>query len=730
MALVNQYTESPGQGNADYVLYKLAALPSQQALNCNSSVSPASGCIFNDVTSGMIAVPCNRFSPNCSVANGSDNYGILTGYDADAGYDLATGLGSMNVNNLVHGWNLATFMASSTNLTLNNGNPVNITHGQSVPINVTVTNSNGTPTGDVSLIATFANGSSASIDRFTLTNGSASGNTNLLPGGTFTIRAHYEGDTTFGASDSSPIGVSVAPETGQAQIGLLMFDGSGNVVNKGSTTVTYGSPYILRVDITNASGTVCQPTSLGESACPTGKVILADNGNSLDAGTYSLNSLGFFEDRSIQLTGGVHNLQANYSGDISFKPSVTSATMTVTPAPTGVLLSSGFYTLVGEGILVTATIRTNSNGVAPTGTVTFMNGNTLVGNPVPVSDTSSTPTQAQAVATLQLPVGMNTVNAVYSGDANYASSNGRTFIDVQIPTSITISSSSPTVAQGTSVQFTVNVTPSQSGGPAIGGQVEFTGSAPGGTSTIGTSVPVINGQAVFTTNVQPNLLPTGALNLAARYNGDNNYAISSQANLTETVNPEPGSDFTLSTNPSSLTIVSPAINSGLVAVTLTPSNGFTGTVVFPYPQGSCTISPPGSLSTCNIAEGTIPFGYVAPGQMIWYSINTTAPFSFSRNPGSRPVNFNWWTASVATGLVLLLLMAFPAKQRGWSAVFGLMVLACLTGALVGCGAGGTGGGGSTGLQTPGTPKGVVFTATVTGTCGPLSHSTSFTFMVQ
>ncbi len=63
MALVNQYTGSAGQGNANYELYKLASLPSQSALNCNSTTGPASGCIFNDVTFGTIAMPCAAGPP-------------------------------------------------------------------------------------------------------------------------------------------------------------------------------------------------------------------------------------------------------------------------------------------------------------------------------------------------------------------------------------------------------------------------------------------------------------------------------------------------------------------------------------------------------------------------------------------------------------------------------------------------------------------------------------------
>ena len=43
-------------------------------------------------------------SPNCTIETAGDAVGILSGYSATTGYDLATGLGSVNVNNLVNAW--------------------------------------------------------------------------------------------------------------------------------------------------------------------------------------------------------------------------------------------------------------------------------------------------------------------------------------------------------------------------------------------------------------------------------------------------------------------------------------------------------------------------------------------------------------------------------------------------------------------------------------------------
>jgi subtilase family serine protease len=89
MAMVNQMTGTT-QGNANTVLYPMAA--SQPGA-------------FHDVNSGTIAVLCQANSPNCDKAVSSDTFGILTGYNAGVGYDLATGLGSVDAANLVNNWN-------------------------------------------------------------------------------------------------------------------------------------------------------------------------------------------------------------------------------------------------------------------------------------------------------------------------------------------------------------------------------------------------------------------------------------------------------------------------------------------------------------------------------------------------------------------------------------------------------------------------------------------------
>ncbi len=121
MALINQKA-GKAQGNPNAQLYALAA--KQTYANCKSETVKASstGCYFNDIDTGSNAMACDAgglgyLSPNCSVTHSEDTLGILAGYKAAVGYDMATGLGSLNVANVVNGWPASTPTAPTVSLT-------------------------------------------------------------------------------------------------------------------------------------------------------------------------------------------------------------------------------------------------------------------------------------------------------------------------------------------------------------------------------------------------------------------------------------------------------------------------------------------------------------------------------------------------------------------------------------------------------------------------------------
>jgi subtilase family serine protease len=468
MALVVQ--QKGRQGQANYVFYKLAA--AETLSSCNASGTPAllaSGpCVFNDVTAG-----------NTNLATTP----IKTGFAATVGYDQATGLGSVNVTNLISKWNTAISNASMTTLSLSTSpatNPVTITHGQSVNVTIAVTattpNLTVVPVGDVSLIASTSTGGGA--DAFTLLpNGTFSGSTSLLPGSpvvsgnpvAYNVKAHYAGDVAFLPSDSIPVSVIVKPEASTTTASIVATLSNGTTTT--ATTVVYGSPYVLEVDVMNSAGTLCNAHATGGPACPTGTVTVKDGANPLDAGTFTLNSLGFFEDQPIQLPVGTHTIVAVYAGDNSFTGS-TSATDTVTvtkASTTTTVLANPNSVAAGGTVVLTAMVNSQSNATAsaaqePTGTVQFLKSGAPFGTPVTVVG-STTSTTAQSTATVTIPPaapalanGQYQFTAQYSGDSNYSGSTS---------TAITVSVGVPGIGLSSSTG-TINIpAPGQSGAQLI-----------------------------------------------------------------------------------------------------------------------------------------------------------------------------------------------------------------------------------------------------------------------
>jgi subtilase family serine protease len=111
-SLVNQKTGAR-QGNPNPTYYKLAKTEygSTGSTSCNSSKgkSVGSSCIFYDVTQGDMDVNCTG-SHSCYKPSGSN--GVLSksttsytkAYGTNTGWDFATGIGSLNANNLVNNW--------------------------------------------------------------------------------------------------------------------------------------------------------------------------------------------------------------------------------------------------------------------------------------------------------------------------------------------------------------------------------------------------------------------------------------------------------------------------------------------------------------------------------------------------------------------------------------------------------------------------------------------------
>ncbi|MBV9436558.1 MAG: hypothetical protein JOZ44_10935, partial [Acidobacteria bacterium] len=111
-ALVNQKLGAP-QGNPNPVYYQLANVEyggsGSSACNASNGATVGANCVFYDVTFGDIDVDCSG-SANCYLGGGAvgslstSNSVFTSAYGTNTGWDFATGIGSVNVANLVNSW--------------------------------------------------------------------------------------------------------------------------------------------------------------------------------------------------------------------------------------------------------------------------------------------------------------------------------------------------------------------------------------------------------------------------------------------------------------------------------------------------------------------------------------------------------------------------------------------------------------------------------------------------
>ncbi len=348
MALVDQKTGSR-QGNAAPVLYQLYSAQAKSAAPCDASVATAgSNCVFQDISTGSIAEPCFAGTLNCKALVTGDSYALLSGWNDAVGFDPASGLGSVNAANLANGWTGAIGSLVATKTTFSVAQ-TSLTYGVSDASTVTVAATTGTPTGDVSAVTTGFGGGP-----FTLgTTGSANFSLLGLSAGTHSVSAHYAGDGTFAASDSTPVSITVA----QAATSLNL---------KGSiTALTVGESVTLSSTVATTS----------KAASPTGSIAFTDSSTGSVLATVALTPATDGQGNSIavaqatvqahQLQNGSNAIVASYSGDTNYIASTAPALAITYTAPFALSLANSTLTIPAQGSASATVIVTSSSAALP-----------------------------------------------------------------------------------------------------------------------------------------------------------------------------------------------------------------------------------------------------------------------------------------------------------------------------------------------------------------------------
>ncbi|WP_414645961.1 Ig-like domain repeat protein [Bradyrhizobium sp. 26S5] len=275
--------------------------------------------------------------------------------------------------------NLTAVQASTTTALTSSLNPS--VAGQPVTFTATVSVTapgTGTPTGAVN----FLDGGTL-IGTGTLSGNRATFTTSSLPTGSRTITAVYVGDSNYTTSTSSAVAQRVDPNS------------TTTALASSANPSTVGQSVTLTATITPAIST---------SLSPTGTVTFSDGGTPIGTGTVS-GGVATFTTSSLSL--GNHSLRASYGGDTNFNgSSVFSVPQTVNQDATSTTLSSSANPgTAGVAVTFTATVAPASpTSGAPTGTVSFFDGATLLG-------TGTLSGGSASFTTSSLPIGSRSIPA-------------------------------------------------------------------------------------------------------------------------------------------------------------------------------------------------------------------------------------------------------------------------------------------------------------------------------
>ena len=686
MALINQ--KYGRQGQANFTLYPLAAQ------------HPTA---FHDITTGSNDVPCEQGTPSCTPSTLTDNTNgsyTLGQYYAAPGYDLATGLGSVDANLLLEFWTSLKFKSTATTL---NFSQTTFTHGTSVNVSVGVAGMGGTPTGDVALVSTAAPSTNTGLGELTLQTGAAAAALDNLPGGQYTVTARYAGDALFAPSASSAVGLNVAPENSTINLFGNTYNYTTNIFNgiANGASVPYGS--FITID--------AQP--VGVHAAPgksdgiaTGTVSFTDTlGATHGEDTVGLDSTGLAE--WVNYGGfpvGTHVFAASYSGDASFNATTMSTplTFTITMAATTANLSASPTSIgLGTPTTLTALVIATDNVPPPTGTITFYFGSTALGTVAVGPDAYNPHVGQSSLNVSSLPLGVDAVTATYNGDSN-CNPGTSSAVNITVKQAANISDILTPNPFNEAQSFTLAVTLSTAAGlPAPTGSVGLYGI--GGGASYGTGASLVNGSASLTGD--GNYFNLGSVTFTVTYYGDANYASVSSTVVSADTLP-----FSVSGAP--VTIAAPGATTGNTSsVMVSPMGGFTGPVTLTC---ALTGSPAGAKypPACSIlpASVTIAGASAVAATMTINSTAATASANTARSSNGMPR----LAAFAGAAVFGILLFGIPAENRRRRSLLSMgLALAMIVG-VASCSGGNGGSGGGRGGGISGTTPGN-YTFTVTGT---------------
>jgi hypothetical protein len=524
---------------------------------------------------------------------------------------------------------------------------------------------------------------------------------------------------TVTISDNASGGTQVIALTGAATAPGVTLAPSN--LSFGSTVVGTPAAAAQSVTLTNNGTsplTISAITATGDFALDPSTT--CSTSNQVAAGGSCTVAVSFVPTAAGTRTGTV-TISDNASGGTQVIALTGAATAVAAAITTTTLTALPSTITAGGSVTLTATVVVGSTPVT-SGTVTFASGTTSIG---------AAQLNASGVATLTtttLPVGTDSITASFVDTANDAASNSTPAVTVTVNaatgpgaaaiTTTTLTALPSTITAGSGVTLTATVSVGTT--PVTSGTVTFSS----GSTSIGAAQLNSTGNAVLTTTI----LPTGSDSITASFVGTANDAASNSTPLTITVNAAPpatNASYFITASPTSLSIAQG--QTGTTTLTLTPTGGYTGTLVL-----SCGNLP--SYVTCTFSQGgatnnTVTLGSSGQSGSVILTIQTNvATARLEAMPAFRPASPQTPSSPLLPAMLIGwpgglagVVVAFKRRRKGAKQPVRLMPL-CLLVLLTGAMAVGLSGCGGSNMMTS-TPMGVstiVVTATSTTSSGQTS----------
>jgi subtilase family serine protease len=455
---------------------------------------------------------------------------------------------------------------------------------------------------------------------------------------------------------------------------------------------------------------------------PTGAVVLS-SGSYASAATALAGGTASITIPAGALSPGLDTLTATYTPDASssalyantWGSNTIGVTLAVKITPAVAVTSLTVSPTTVQPLSLAITVSGGASNPAPSGFVRLQNPGY---NSVDAALTGGSATASIPAASLS--GGTDTINATYWPDTNgaysYNGASGTIAVTVAKATPVvTITPSLTSMTTLQPLQVFANVS-GGSGTPTASGTVTFKC----GSFTSDPLYVYPPGNTVSITVPAGSLAP-GTVTLTASYTGDSTYtAATGIATVTVTMPANAGFGIA-ATN---LSIPSGAASGNYSTVTVTPANGFVGTVAL---TAAITASPAGAQY-----PPTLSFGVTSP-VTITSAASGTATLTVSTTASQKttctaanqiPRGIPWYARGGAVVACMLLFGIAPQRRR-WRTMLGMLILfVALTSGMLACG-GGSQSTACNNVVTPGTTAGS-YIVTVTGTSG----STTATNMIS